>query len=140
MNLIAPHDPQQNREFAEWAAKELNVTFSEPFLAYAIVDARTVIIGAVVLNNYDGFNVDLSGVGEGAFTPRIVRSIASHVFDELKCARITLKTRRSNKVARKLLGRHFKFEVTLRHGFGTEDAFQFRMCRDECPWLEKKHG
>lgn len=140
MRLLSPDGADQNRSFAEWTAKQLGVSFSEPFLCMAIVDGRSSMIGGVVLNNFDGHNIDLSGAGEGAFTPSIVRSLASHVFKELGCSRVTLKTRRSNKTARKLLGRHFKFEATLKHGFGTEDAFQFRMCRDECPWLKEKHG
>src|SRR6185295_7463861 len=100
--LMNPDGAEQNRAFAEWAAKQLGVTFAEPFLCMAIVDGRSSLIGAVVLNNYDGHNVDLSGVGEGAFTPSVVRSLASHVFNQLGCSRVTLKTRRSNKTARKL--------------------------------------
>lgn len=137
MQLLAPETPDQNRSFAEWAAQQLEVTFAEPFLCMAIVDARPHIIGAVVLNNFDGHNIDLSGIGEGAFTPRVVRSLASHVFNVLGCSRVTLKTRRSNKLARKLLTKHFKFEAYLKKGFGNEDAIQYRMCRDECPWLKE---
>lgn len=140
MRLVTPQSPEQNREFATYAAKELGVTFSEPCLAMAIVDHRQVIIGAVVLNNFDGNNVDLSGVGIGAFTPSVVRGLARYVFIERGCSRVTLKTRRSNKTARKILGKHFHYETTLRLGFGSEDALQFRMCRDECPWLEKLNG
>ncbi len=138
MRLVAPDGAEQSRHFANFAAQELGVTFAEPFLAFAVVDARPVVIGAIVMNNYDGNNIDLSGVGLGAFTPSVVRGLADYVFHKLGCSRVTLKTRRSNKVARKLLGKHFHFEATLKGGFGSEDAFQFRMCRDECPWLKDK--
>lgn len=134
--LVSPDGAEQNRAFADWAAKQLNVSFAEPFLCMAVVDGKSNLIGAVVLNNYDGNNVDLSAVGEGAFAPSIVRELSAYVFRKLGCSRVTLKTRRSNKTARKILGRHFKFEATLKSGFGTEDAYQFRMCRDECPWLK----
>ncbi len=137
MRLVAPDGVEQNRAFATLAAQQLNMTFAEPFAAYSIMDGPETV-GAVVLNNYDGHNVDLSGAGSGAFTPSVIRSLAAHVFGELKCARVTLKTRRSNKAVRKLLNRHFKFEAVLRLGYGDEDAFQFRMCRDECPWLERR--
>lgn len=138
--LVTPSTPEDNRGIATWAAKELGVTFAEPFLSLGVYDARRVIIGAIVLNNYDGHNVDMSGTGVGAFTPSVVRSIANYIFNELGCCRITLKTRRSNRKARKLLGRHFVYEATLKRGFGDEDALQFRMCRDECPWLGAKNG
>lgn len=140
MRLHTPASPQENRQIAEWAAKELGVTFAEPFLALAVVDVRPEIIGAVVLNNYDGHNIDLSGVGEGAFTPAVVRHLARYVFNERGCARVTLKTKRSNSRARKLLGKHFTYEATLKRGFGSEDALLFRMLRDECPWLGKLNG
>lgn len=134
--LVAPKTPDENRAIAEWAAKQIGVTFAEPFLSFGVYDGRGVLIGAVVFNNYDGFNVDLSGAGEGAFTPSVVRAISKYVFDDLGCCRVTLKTRRSNRTVRKLLGKHFRYESTKRWGFGVgDDALVFRMCRDECSWL-----
>lgn len=140
MRLYVPRDERENEQIAAWLGGELKVTFAPPYMALASVDARGVIIGAIVLNNFDGANIDLTGAGQGAFMPKIVRGIARYVFNQLGCYRVTLKTRRSNKAARKLLNRHFKYEATLRHWFGMEDAFQFRMCRDECPWLGAING
>ena len=140
MRLHVPQSDHENLRIAGWAAAELKVTFAPPYIALASVDHRNTICGVVVLNNFDGCNIDLTAVGEGAFTLSIVRQIVDYVFNRLKCSRITVKTRRSNHRVRKLLKKHSTFEAVLKHWFGDEDAFQFRMCRDECPWLGKEHG
>lgn len=138
MRLHVPQNDAENDGIAVWAGNELRVTFAPPYMALASLDHRGMIVGAVILNNYSGANVDLTAVGPGSFGPSMVRQISSYVFDQLTCSRVTLRTRRSNHRVRKLLGRHFKFETPNRNWFGDEDALQFRMCRDECPWLEKK--
>lgn len=140
MMLFSPETEQQNHIIAGWLGARLGVTFAPPYLALASLDHRGEIIGAIVLNNFDGTNIDLTGAGEGGFMPSIVRGVARYIFDQLGCARVTLRTRKSNKQTRRLLNRHFKFEVVLKSWFGNEDAYQFRMCRDECPWLEKNNG
>jgi RimJ/RimL family protein N-acetyltransferase len=138
--LHHPRNDEENRQIAAWVGAELGVTFAPPFFAVASLDHRGVIIGAVVLNNYDAANIDLTAAGEGAFTPSVVRQVCSFVFDHLGCVRITAKTRRSNHRVRKLLKKHAVFEAMLRNWFGDEDAFQFRMCRDECRFLRTQNG
>ena len=130
MRLVVPQSSDQNREFATWAAKELDVTFAEPFLAMAVVDARPVIVGAVVLNNYDGHNIDLSGVGVGAFTPSIVRHLARYVFNERGCSCVTMKTKGSNKKTKKLLAKHFRYVGFLPKGYGQDDAVLYCATRE----------
>jgi RimJ/RimL family protein N-acetyltransferase len=140
MRLHIPQSSEENELIAAWAAAELKVTFAPPYIALASVDHRGTIIGVAVLNNFDCSNIDVTGIGEGAFTPSVIRSLAHYIFIQLNCSRVTLRTRRSNHRARRMLAKHFKPEATLKSWFGTEDAFQFRMCRDECPWLRKEHG
>ncbi len=140
MRLYVPQNPEENREIAAWLGAQLEVTFSPPYLALGVLDDSGGKAGAALFNNFDCANIDLTGAGAGAFTPAIVRALARYVFVQLNCSRVTLRTRRSNRHARKLLARHFKFEVTLKNWFGEEDAFQFRMCRDECPWLERQNA
>ena len=139
MKLHIPATDEENLFIAAWAAAELGVTFSSPYIALASTDHRAKIIGAAILNEYDGNNVSVSVTGEGAFTPSVVTGLARYIFVKLDCSRMTLRTRRSNHRARKLLNKHFKAEATLKNWFGNEDAFQFRMCRNECPWLRKTH-
>lgn len=140
MTIYSPRSEAENLRIAGFAGSELGVTFAPPYLALASIDHRGAIIGVIVLNNFDGSNIDLTGVGRGGFTPSVVRAISEHIFIRMKCSRVTMKTRRSNHRVRKLLKKHFTFEAVLKNWFGDEDAFQFRMCRDECPWLGKQDG
>lgn len=94
----------------------------------------------MIFNNYTDANVDMTGVGLRCWTPSIMRQLADYVFNQLKCERVTAITRQSNAVAKRVLGKHFVFETKRKRHFGTEDGLQFRMCRDECPWLEKENG
>lgn len=139
MRLYIPVNDGENTVIAGWAGAELNVTFAPPYVALASIDHRNQIIGAVVLNNFDAANIDLTAVGEGAFTPSVVRQLCLYVFGKLGCSRVSFKTRRSNHKTRKLLKKHATFEAMLKNWFGDEDAFQFRLCRDECRWLRKDH-
>lgn len=139
MRFHIPQTEQENQKIAAWAGAELRVTFAPPYIALASVDHRNTIIGVIVLNNFDGSNIDLTAVGVGGFAPSTVRHIVDYVFVKMQCSRMTLKTRRSNHRVRKILKKHFTFEAVLKNWFGNEDAFQFRMCRDECRWLRKSN-
>lgn len=143
MKLIVPKWHMVNSTIADWAGEKLNVTFSAPYIALGVARSeeapwKAPLEGAIILNGYTDANIDMSVVGERCWTPSIMRQVSEYVFNQLFCERVTMITRASNKTARKILGKHFVFETGRKRHFGTEDGLQFRMCRDECPWLENK--
>lgn len=135
MRLLTPQTDEQKRGLAEWAAQQLGIVIPEPYIALGIVNRAGVVSGVIILNDYTLHNIEISAAGRGAFTPAVIRQLSRYVFNQLGCERVTLRTKRSNKEARKVLGRHFTFEATLSRFYGKEDAFLFRMRRDECRWL-----
>lgn len=65
-----------------------------------------------------------------------MRAIGHYVFRQLGCARVTMKTRKSNKRACKaarIAG--FQFETILKNWYGDEDGVQFKMTSDKCRWI-----
>jgi hypothetical protein len=142
LRIIVPGSINHNFAIAQWAGDRLGYQFTSPFYAVGITNDTARIpqlCGAVVFNGFTDANIDLTAVGSRCWTRSILCQLSAYVFNQLKCERVTLITRASNP-ARRLLGKHFKFETKRKCHFGNEDGLQYRMCRDECPWLEKLNG
>lgn len=141
MHLYIPQSQEENMSIAGIAGAQLGITFAPPFIALASIDDNGIIGGIVIFNNYDGANIDITAVGKGAWSPRVVRDICRYVFNQLGCARITAKVRKNDRKTRKLLNKHSYFETGLRDWFGVgRHGVQYRMTRDECRFLGKKNG
>lgn len=91
----------------------------------------------VVLNEYNQSNVELTVCAEpGGLTRGVLRFLAQYVFGQLKCRRLTVRCKRSNKHARQMAERFgFKYEAVAKRFFPDDDATVLRMFKDECPWL-----
>ena len=95
------------------------------------------IIGGFVFSQYTGFGVEMSLAGSGCISRSAWQKVGEIVFSELKCARLSVTTRRRNKKVCKLAPRlHFKFEAVLRKYYGDEDGIHFSLLREEAI----KHG
>lgn len=106
----------------------------DPMSGYLVVDDGDNIRGVVVLSNYTkGANVDMSGVGIGCWTVPIIRELARIAFGYFGCRRVSAKTRKDNKPARKALrAMGFREEGKLREFY--EDgcpAIQYGLLRRE---------
>ncbi len=140
MTLVAGYD----RAVADWAGAQLGVTFVEPFTALGVVNAGGDLVGASVFGDYyKGGNIEWSYVGEGSLRPAMLREIAHYCFVQLAASRVTAKTRRSNKLVRRLLPRAgFSFETTQKRYFGPskdDDALVFVLHREDAgKWLRSE--
>jgi RimJ/RimL family protein N-acetyltransferase len=121
---------------AAWAGHRLNTSFREPYLALGVLDSKDRLVGAVIYNDYDACNVEMTAVGPQAFRRHVAREIFSVAFDELKCRRISLtipaKNTETLKRARKW---GWVVEGTKRHYYDDDDAVILGMTRDECRFL-----
>jgi len=135
---LAGHDD----EVATWAGEQLGVRFTRPYRAIGVLDDLGTLIGAAVFNDYYRHgNVELTYVGPGSLSRRIIRALASFAFNDLQVSRITAKTKRRNGIACKLLPRAgFKFEFVQKRYFGPDrgdDAVVYALsCDDAERWLE----
>lgn len=141
MRLIIPADAQTNEAIGSWCATKLGTAVYPPYFAVGVAKSENEPLrGALVFNQFNGHQIEMTGYGPRAFTPSVVKAAARYVFDQLGCARLSAKTKKSNVKARRLLGKHFKFEGTSPRYFGNEDALRFYMLAEDCPWLEKKRN
>ncbi len=106
----------------------------ERMSGFLVVDEGDMIRGVVVLSNYTkGANVDMSGIGHGCWTVPVIRELARICFDFFGCRRVSAKTRKDNRAARKALkAMGFREEGKLRDFY--EDgcsAIQYGLLRRE---------
>lgn len=136
----------QDESVGAWAGRELGISFVPPFAAFGVVNDTGTLVGAAVWNNYfPGGNIELSYVGPGTITRRVIEGWAAYAFMALEVSRVTVRTRRSNKTALRLIPRvGFKFEYVQKRFFGPkpeDDAFVFVWFKDSAAkWLKRRYN
>lgn len=133
MQLVFGHDAH----IAQWAAENLGVEISPPFIAIGIVD-ESGLRGGIVYNHYNRFDIEMSIFGPGCMRRGIIRAALSYPFDQLGVLRVSAQTRRDNKSMRAMLPRlGFKFEGVRERHYGPnrrDDAFLFGLPRERNKW------
>lgn len=121
----------------------LRTKLSDPCIVLGFVTSdRSRPLCAVLLNSYTGANIDLSVVAEpGGATLGVIRYLCDYVFVQLGCRRLTVRTRKRNKLVQKMARRcGFTFEAVAKHHYHDDDAVVFRMLKHECKWLKVKNN
>lgn len=126
-------------EAVRFIEAKLGVTISPPYQAFGYMADDGRGLAAVVVNDYNGANCELTIVADkGGFTRSVLHHIASHVFNKLGCRRATVRTKKSNKPLLRAITRYgFTYENVARHFYHDDDAVVFRMLRDECRWIKQ---
>lgn len=131
MNLILGSDA----DIAAFVSERIGQPIVQPFTAIGWFDQKGRL-GGCVFNNKDAANIDLTFAMDGLMDRGVMRAIGHYVFKQLGCARVTMKTRKSNKRAcRAAHISGFQFEATLKRWYGDEDGVQFKMTSDKCRWI-----
>lgn len=97
--MIVCHD---NLEASVWAGIELKTTFAAPFIGFTVKDGPA-IVGAVIFNGWTDHNIDMTGVGMGCWSPKVIRYLARYCFRTLGVKRVSAQTRASNTKAQHAL-------------------------------------
>lgn len=133
MQLVFGHD----KTIAEWAAHNLGIEISPPFVAIGVADGQG-LRGGIVYNHYNRFDIEMSIYGPGCMTRGVIRSALAYPFDQLGVLRVSAQTRRDNKAMREILPRlGFKFEGVRERHYGPnrrDDAFLFGLMREHNKW------
>ncbi|WP_375453713.1 GNAT family N-acetyltransferase [uncultured Methylobacterium sp.] len=121
---------------AHWVAARCDVgQFQAPYAAFGWADAEGHVLGGVVLNNWNGANVELSLAGRGAVTRQAFRDVARYVFGQLGCRRITMHTKARNlRLISQAERNGFAREGMRRAFFPDDDAVALVLLRDHCRW------
>ncbi len=129
MDLLYGHDVL----VADWVGEKLGRRIFPPFTAIGVVDTNA-LKGGLVFNEYSGPNIEVTMFGPHCLSRKVLKATGVYVFSELKCLRLTARTKRSNKLMQKLLPRlGFDYEATLKNYFGptrADDALLFRLTEE----------
>ena len=105
--LLIGHD----QEVAAWAYATFRYFPVPVNRAYGIIGEDGVLKGAILFQNFNGTNVELSYYGPKTLSVSVIKTIARTVINEFHAARLTVVTSQRN---RKLISRLNKM------GFGIE--------------------
>lgn len=117
---------------SSWAANEFKYKFSPIEAALGIV-RRNQLVGAVIYQNFTGYNVELSYYGPHTLSAGIVKSLARFTLDRFHVDRLTARTNRRNESMLKMVSRlGFKFEGVQRRYYGPfGDAAVFVLFKED---------
>ena len=121
-------------EVLAWASHRLGTPFREPCIALGVVGREGRLIGAIVYNDYDARNVEMTAVG--VFRRDAAREIFSVAFDELQCRRISLTVPAKHEhTIRKAQKWGWEIEGLKRNYYDNDDAVIMGMTREECRFI-----
>ena len=106
-----------------WACQKFNVFPIPANMAIGVANREGTLIGAIIFQNYNGINIELSFYGEPRIlTANIVRHIAHAALVNFNVGRLTTITSRRNKrLIRGLIKIGFKLEGMQRVFYGHQD-------------------
>ena len=107
---------------ASWAYERFNI-FPQPVnRAFGISDSFGNLVGGILFQNFNGYNVELSYYGPSTLTPGIVRVIARTTIEFFNASRLTVVTSQRNKrLIKSLIKMGFKLEGVQRCFYGHKD-------------------
>ncbi len=111
-----------DQAIANWAYRTFNVYEQPVNKAFGIINSEGKLIGAVLFQNFNGVNVELSYYGPRTLSAGIVRIIARTALGYFNAARLTVVTSQKNKrLIRSLLKIGFRLEGVQRCFYGHDD-------------------
>ena len=100
---------------ARFVSRRLDFPLCPPYTTLGI-ERDGLLMGGVILNQFEGADVHLTAAGS-LWTPAFMHAVGYYIFDQLGCARFTMKTEDEEvvKYAKRLGG---EVEGILRDHFG----------------------
>lgn len=127
----------ENEAIAGFLEDKLQVKISPPFTAFGFVSNDNRPMCAVLFNDYNQSNMEMTIYAEaGGITRQVLKYLANYVFNKSKCRRLTVRTKRRNKRVLQLAPRYgFKYECIAKNFYPDDDAVVFRMLKEDCRFL-----
>ena len=124
----------QDKYVAECVGYGLGTVFSGPYVALGFLDDTGTVRGGAIFNNYNGSNIEVTVYAPKMAARGLIRAVLHYAFVQLKCNRLSARTRKNNKLAQKsLLRMGFVSEAKLPLYYGpnkNDAAILYRMDRE----------
>jgi len=120
-----------------WASHKLGTYFREPCVALGLVNRAGRLVGAVIFNDYEHRNVEMTMIGgPGIFFKGMAREVFGYAFDELGCNRISITIPERDHAKIKQARRWgWEIEGRKRCYYDEDNAIILGMVRAECRFL-----
>lgn len=110
-------------QVANWTFQRYGMPPMKFDKALGLISPSGDLIGSVVFQSWNGFNLELSYYGQGTVRAGIVRCLAQFVLIAFDPARVTVTTKKTNKrLMRSLQRMGFKLEGASRRFYGQRDC------------------
>lgn len=108
---------------SKWAFDKFHIFQMPVNAAIGVVNEDGNLVGAILFQNFNGVNVELSYYGPRTLSYGIIRTIARIAVSNFNAARLTVVTSKRNKgLSKALLKLGFKLEGTSRCYYGHQDV------------------
>lgn len=108
---------------AAWAFSKFGLHPTPINRGLGILNPEGKLLGAILLQSFNGTNIELSYYGPRTVSAGIVRSIAKIIISEFNAARVTVVTSGKNRrLMRSLLKFKFRLEGSQRRYYGHKDC------------------
>jgi hypothetical protein len=134
MNLLFGYDTV----VAEWVGRMTGKPFTTFDHAFGVIDGGGTLRGGFVFTGHNGTSIELSLAGNGVATRGAMAAVISYVFDQLKCSRLQMHTRRSNKRVLRQVARLMRYEGVARSFYGREDGVCYALTTADLPAFRSK--
>lgn len=128
-DLLFGHD----QTVANWVVTRFKVEIWPHVAAIGVLHDGD-LVGAAILQEYNGHNVELSYYGPGGLSPSLIRKLARLLFWNYKVQRVTVRTRRKNKcITRAITKFGFAYEGVMKRFYGphkADDAVLYGLMRE----------
>jgi RimJ/RimL family protein N-acetyltransferase len=112
-----------DEKVAEWLFDDLRKPIYKYDRALGLLNSSGILVGAILYQNWNGPNVELSYYGKNTLTLGIVRCIARFTLTAFNPARLTVITSKRNRQFMKALQKlGFRLEGIQRCYYGTRDC------------------
>lgn len=132
----------QDEIIANYVSAGLGRKIHPPFTAMgwvAIRDGNWRLMSGAVFNDYHGATIEMSYYGK--VTRQTCRDIYDYVFNQLKCFRLTARTKYSNVMVRQMLPKHgWVYEGTLKRFYGSAKSHGALIYRLDADEAGKRYG
>lgn len=120
--------------------KSLGVSMAAPFVGLIVGDDKTTA-AALIFNNFDRINIDLSITVFAPIPVACIRDVARYAFERLSVKRVTCLTSVTNhRAINRLLLLKFRLEGVLKERFPSGDALQFSLLASEQKFVRLSLG
>lgn len=133
----------QDQIVAEFVSAGLGRKIHPPYTAIGWVRISEAgdwqLVAGAVFNDYHVASIEISYYGK--VTRQTCRDIYDYVFNQLKCLRLTARTKHSNALVRQMLPQHgWVFEGTLKRFYGSAKSHNALIYRLDADEAGKRYG